>query len=82
MGLLRCARNDRLLNVYLFESFTIVWGDVVFLSKKKSQGGPSHRNASALNRDIDTSKPVYYTSDDQFAVLLRLTLTQPFKPNV
>jgi len=23
MGLLRCARNDRLLNVYLFESFTI-----------------------------------------------------------
>ena len=23
IGLLRCARNDRLLNVYLFKSFTI-----------------------------------------------------------
>ena len=32
MGLLRCARNDSLLNVYLFESFTIVRDmDIFFL---------------------------------------------------
>jgi hypothetical protein len=52
--------------------------DVIPLSKKNSLGVPFHGNISALNRDIDTSKPMYYTSSDYFAVLLLLTPTQPF----